>query len=323
MKKLAPPLPHIELPFPQKLNPHNDEAWQQTLDWVVKFQLVPEKVMPYFRTLDYHFLSGYAFPGANLEQLLLSNKCMTLFNLFDQYWDDAKPEQIEAGQRMLLGALRGEPPAGEQSALELALRDMRSGMMKYSTPEWMARFTQSVEEYFYSCVWEAQNKKAHKIPDSASYIEMREKTGAVQPSVELSGVLGLVTIPPRLMEHPTIKRLNVLANHDITIFNDLISLEKEMRVGDVHNLVFVLKNEKKCSLEEAMQLTAKMHDDEVAAFVKLAGELAASWNDPEVKVSEVMEYVDVLQCWMRSNMDWSLFSERYHRLPPLPEAPAA
>ncbi|MGZ3459908.1 MAG: terpene synthase family protein, partial [Archangium sp.] len=129
------------------------------------------------------------------------------------------------------------------------------------------------------------------------------------------GVLGLVTIPPRLMDHPTIKRLNVMTNHVITIFNDLISLEKEMRVGDVHNLVLILQNEKKCSLEEAMQLTARMHDDEVRAFVELAGQLPSTWNDPEVKVAEVLPYIDVLQCWMRSNMDWSLFSERYHRLP--------
>ncbi|OJH39823.1 terpene synthase family protein [Cystobacter ferrugineus] len=308
------PLPPLSLPFPQKLNPHNLQAWPHTVEWVKRFHLLPEKVIPHFRTLDYHWLSAYAFPEANLEQLILINDCMTAFYLFDKHWDDAPPEALESMQASLLAALWGRPPGDTpEGPLENAMRDMRRRMMKFSTDAWMTRFCESLEAYFKACVWEAKNKSNHQVPDVATYIREREATGAVQPSFELAGVLGLVQIPPSVLEEPTIKRLNQLANHEITLFNDLISLEKEMRVGDMHNLVFIIQNEQKCSLEEAMRQAAKMHDDEVLEFLELETRLP-TWGEP--LDTEVRRYVDVLRCWMRANMDWSLMSERY-------KAPAA
>jgi hypothetical protein len=117
------------------------------------------------------------------------------------------------------------------------------------------------------------------------------------------------------MTDPTIAQLNVLTNHVITIFNDLISLKKEMMAGDVHNLVLILQNQEKCSLKEAVRLTVAMHDEEVRKFVELAATVHTSWKDPhdaKLTPDRVEPYIDVLRCWMRSNMDWSSFSERYH-----------
>jgi hypothetical protein len=302
-------IPALHLPFPQKLNPHNMQAWPHTVEWVKRFNLLPEKAISYFRTLDYHWLSAYAFPEANLEQLILVNDCMTAFYFFDKHWDDAKPEDLKSMQSSLLAALWGRPPGDtREGPLENALRDMRRRMLKFGTEAWMTHFCESLEAYFKACVWEAENKSNRQVPDVASYIRMREATGAVQPSFELAGVLGLVQIPPKMMEEPNIKRLNVLANHEITLFNDLISLEKEMRVGDMHNLVFIIQNAKSCSLEDAMREAAKMHDDEVLEFLELEARLP-SWGEP--LDTEVRRYIDVLRCWMRANMDWSLMSERY------------
>ncbi|ATB38055.1 hypothetical protein CYFUS_003481 [Cystobacter fuscus] len=315
-------LPPLRLPFPQKLNPHNHQAWPHTVEWVKRFNLLPEKAIPYFRAQDYHWLSAYAFPEADLEQLILINDCMTAFYLFDKHWDDAPPDALESMQAPLLDALWGRPPGdAPEGPLENAMRDMRRRMMKYSTDAWMTRFCESLEAYFKACVWEAKNKSNSQVPDVASYIRMREATGAVQPSFELAGVLGLVQIPPSVLEEPIIKRLNQLANHEITLFNDIISLEKEMRVGDMHNLVFIIqkqneKNGTECSLEGAMKQAAKMHDDEVLEFLELEAKVP-SWGEP--LDTEVRRYIDVLRCWMRANMDWSLMSTRYKT----PEAPAA
>ena len=303
-----PTIPQLHLPFPQKLNPHNHQAWPHTVAWVKKFELLPEKMIPYFATLDYHWLSAYAFPTANLEQLVLINDCMTAFYFFDKYWDDAPPENVEAMQASQLAALWGRPPVGKEGPLENALRDMRQRMLKYGTDDWMKHFCGSLESYFKACVWEAHNKSRQHVPDAKSYIQMRESTGAVQPSFELAGVLGLVKLPAWMMDEPTIHRLNQLANHEITLFNDLISLEKEMKVGDMHNLVFIIQKEQQCSMAEAMAQAARMHDEEVMEFITLESGLP-SWGEP--LDTEVRNYIDVLRCWMRANMDWSLMSERY------------
>ena len=306
MRKFA--LPTLNLPFPQKLNAHNHQAWPHTVEWVKRFSLLPEKHIPFFRSLDYHWLSAYAFPDANLEQLVIVNDCMTAFYLFDKHWDDAPPDRLEAMQASLLAAMWGREPVGKEGPLENALRDMRRRMLKYSTDDWMQHFCGSIESYFKACLWEAHNKSRQHVPDVESYIRMRESTGGVQPSFELAGVLGLVKIPSRMMEEPSIQRLNALANHEITLFNDLISLEKELQVGDMHNLIFIIQTQQKSSLEEAMLQAARMHDAEVAEFLTLETQLP-SWGEP--LDTEVRRYIDVLRCWMRANMDWSLMSERY------------
>lgn len=302
-------LPALYLPFPQKLNPHNEPAWAHTVGWVKQLHLVPEKALPRFQALDYHWLSAYAFPDAGLLELSLVNDWMTLFYFFDQQWDDAPPQVVAAAQGSLLEILRGRKPLQVGGGpLEVALHDIQRRMMEFSSEAWMERFTGSIEAYFNACVWEARNKHDQTVPDVASYIRMRELTGAVQPSFELAGVLRLADIPPEVLEEQTLKRLNVLANHVITLFNDIISFEKERQAGDVHNLLFIIQQQQRCSLEKAMQCAATLHDDEVRAFVALEARLP-SWGEP--LDTEVRRYVDVLKYWMRANKDWSLMSERY------------
>lgn len=306
------PLPPLQLPFPQKLNPHNHQAWPHTVEWVKRHGLLSDKGLAYFRTLDYHWLSAYAFPEANLEQLVLINDCMTAFYFFDKVWDDAPPEKLAPMQASLLAALWGRAPLSDKEGpLENAVRDMRRRMLKYASPDWMQHFCESMEAYFKACAWEAHNKSRNEVPDVESYIRMREATGAVQPSFELAGVLGLVNLPARLMEDPIIKRLSSLANHEITLFNDIISLEKEMAVGDMHNLVFILQKHDHCTLEEAMRQAGKRHDEKVLEFLELESTLESKREEWGSSYTEVLRYVDVLRCWMRANMDWSLMSERY------------
>jgi 5-epi-alpha-selinene synthase len=306
-------LPLLYCPFEPRINPHDVRAWPHTVQWVSQFKLIPEADLPHFQTLDYHGLSARAFPDAGLRELVLINDWMTLFYIFDKTWDDAQPERLAVAQSLLLDSLRGTRSASAAgNPLFAALDDIRRRMLEFGSEAWVQRFCQSIADYFNACLWEARNKLEQSVPDIASYIRMREMTGAVQPSFELAGVLRLAELPPEMMEDPTIKRLNVLANHIICWSNDIISLAKEMQVGEVHNLVLILQREQGGSVEEALQRAATMHDEEVRAFVELEQRLP-SWGerlDPGIR-----SYVDVLRCWMRANMDWSLDSERYRVAP--------
>jgi Terpene synthase family 2, C-terminal metal binding len=302
-------LPEPYCPFAPRVNPHGVQAWPQTVGWASRFKLIPERELPHFRALDFHELSARAFPDAGLRELVLINDWMTLFYLFDKQWDNAQPEVLAAGQAMLLDGLRGRSnPCLDAGPLRIALEDLRHRMMAFGSERWMERFSRSIEEYFKACVWEARNKTAQAIPDIASYIRMRELTGAVQPSFELAGVLRLAELSPEMMEEPALKRLNMMANHVICWFNDIVSLEKELLTGEIHNLVLLIQRESGSSLEKALQQAAKMHDDELRAFIELEQALP-SWGEPID--AGVRRYVDVVRCWIRANVDWSLGSERY------------
>ena len=306
-------LPSVYCPFPRRSNPHDAHAWTLTVDWVSRVGLVPREALLHLRGLDYHRLSAYAFPDAGLAQLALVNDWMTLFYLFDKQWDDARPDALSAEQAALMGALRGGPLAATGgSPLQTALLDARRRMLELGSDAWMERFCATVGQYFDACLWEAKNKASGTSPDVDAYVRMREKTGGVRPSFELAGAIGLVELPPAMMEEPFLERLSTMANHVICWFNDIVSLNKERQVGDVHNLVLILQRERGYSLDAAVERIVGMHDAEVRAFVELSSR-PPSWGEP--LDSEVERYVDVLRCWMRANVDWSLDSERYRISP--------
>ncbi|MFY0575254.1 terpene synthase family protein [Cystobacter fuscus] len=357
----------IHMPYKAPLNKNDQAAWVKTVEWVQRFELLSAGHMAIFPTLDYHLLSSYAFPEASVEQLSIVNDYMTAFYLFDKVWDDAPPEKLKKMQPVMRMALcmsrralrepanwlgvagvfalsmkeRLSPGAStkQEHRFLLALMDLHGRMYKHSTRQWREHFHRSMRDYFDACLWESENKLKNHVPDVEEYIVEREKTGGVKPSFELAGVLGLVKMPAEMLDSPSIKKLSSLANQVITLFNDLISLEKEMRVGDMHNLVFIIQNKQKCSLEEAIERVVKRHNDTVAEFEKIWSELQARMQRAELgqgeleewakheaykkdKVAlfiEVRRYVGVLQAWMFANMEWSLMSERYKS----PEAPAA
>ncbi|MGX9291388.1 terpene synthase family protein [Bacillus sp. A015] len=63
------------------------------------------------------------------------------------------------------------------------------------------------------------------------------------------------------------------ANKIINLTNDIMSLRKELRLGDVHNLVIRIREQTQICLEEAIDEVKRMHDDELKQYLKLEQEL--------------------------------------------------
>jgi len=64
-----------------------------------------------------------------------------------------------------------------------------------------------------------------------------------------------------------------MTNNVISWANDLVSIDKELRQGDVHNLAVVLSHERRLSLQAAVNLVGALHNAEVSAFIDLARRL--------------------------------------------------
>ena len=106
------------------------------------------------------------------------------------------------------------------------------------------------------------------------------------------------------------KRLTLASHNAVCWANDVISLEKELARGDVHNLVLVLAHDEGLDLREAVDRVAHTHDAEVEEFVRLSSRLPSFG----VAVDEHLgRYVAALQARIKGNLDWSLESARYRR----------
>ena len=111
-----------------------------------------------------------------------------------------------------------------------------------------------------------------------------------------------------MRDHASVRRLTE-ASHNATCWaNDVLSLEKELRQGEVNNLVVVLLDAQGSGLQKAVDSAVAMHDAEVDAFVE------ASRNLPQFGTSvdaRLERYVSSLKARMRGVLDWSLETGRY------------
>jgi 5-epi-alpha-selinene synthase len=164
-------------------------------------------------------------------------------------------------------------------------------------------------------VWEATNRRQGQIPDAASYCAMRLFTSAVYPCLLLIELTEGLRLPPEVCDHPDVQRLAEMTNNVISWSNDIVSLEKERRQGDVHNLALVLSHERRLTLQAAVDRVGALHDAEVYAFIALTRRLPSF--SPTVD-ADLQRYVSGMRFWMRANLDWSLDTVRYRSIPAQP-----
>ena len=173
----------------------------------------------------------------------------------------------------------------------------------------MVRFLHNVQEYFEASVWEADNRRRHRLPDLQTYLRLRDLTGAVKTCFDVYEVTQGTTLPIDARYDSTLMRMMRLANRAICWANDLFSVEKELEQGDFHNLVVVLQYDVGLRPRDAVQEAVRMHDDAVRSFECCEQRMIQNGISPEVE-----RFVAALKGWMRANLDWSSETGRYEHI---------
>jgi hypothetical protein len=306
-------LPELHCPFAPIINMHVEAVHQHTLEWVSRFELVAtEASWQRFRAAKFAWLAARAYPTASMEALKLVAEWNIWLFIHDDQCDEAglgrQPEALAALYDKLRPIVRGAEPAAGCERIVLALHDLIGRMQARASKAWLERFAHSVDDYFAACIWEAHNCAAGRVPDIHSYVQMRPFTGALNTDIELIELCEHIYLPNEVYAHPDVQRLTLMANNVVCWANDIISLEKELRHGDVHNLVVAIQHECGCGLQEAVHRARAMHDSEVRAFVDLAER--APWFGTRIE-AELERYLVILRAWMRGNLDWAYDTRRY------------
>lgn len=305
--------PELICPFPSTLNPNVVAVHRHTIEWVQRFNLVTgDRALQKFRAARFAWLAARAYPTAPLQELLIVAEWNIWLFIHDDECDEAgigrQPTQLAKVYDRLRSIFAGAPPAVGDTPLAHALHELWQRMRRISSLEWRERFLRSVEDYFSACLWEAENRAANRIPDRATYIRLRPFTGALNTDFELIEPCEHIHLPAEVYQDPTLQRLSLMCNNVVCWSNDIFSLDKERRTDNRHNLVIVVKNERKCSWQEAVDRVAAMHNAEVQGFIRLVPQLPSF--GPEVD-AELARFVSILRAWMRGNFDWAFDTGRY------------
>jgi Terpene synthase family 2, C-terminal metal binding len=310
-------IPELACPFPAAINPHVDKAQQATVAWARRLRLL-EHAAAHRRIhqLQCGWLCARAYPHASPETLQIVTDFGTwLFLLDDQCDEDGlgtNPDRMTRRHTRFVDVLRGIAPREHDEPLAHALWDLHLRMKPHAPEGWLERFGTTVEQYLSAIVWEATNRRRGHIPDAASYCAMRLFTSTMYCCILLFELTEELRLPPEVYDHPDVQRLATMTNNIVSWDNDIFSVGKERRHGDVHNLVLIVAHEQQLSLQAAVDRVSMLHDAEVHAFIALAQGLPSF--TPELD-RELKRYIAGMRSWIRGNLDWSRATRRYQPTP--------
>lgn len=301
-------VPKIGAPFLVGEGPYAKEAQRRHMQWANEYGVFrSEGEQRRFRAMDIGALAALLYSEASSPEdvQLVADWCAWLL-LRDDRWDgteDPKAWERLAGRdraylRLMwqgLGEETAAHPAGEacveDDGLHEALADLctrlRERAIREGVPDPVDRRLVGVmKDFFFSSVRETAYQHRGDCPTVSEYVKMRSVTGGLDILTFVLAALDGIRLPKSLLADPAIRRLTDASHNVCCWHNDLVSLNKELASGEVHNLILVLQNDPDYeyhSLSEALDAAVGMIHEELGRFVELEREarmIGEPWTRP-------------------------------------------
>ena len=154
-----------------------------TLRWLAQFGVAPKRdLYRLVSAIRPGYLASTIHRGATEETAQLIADWYLWMFLYDDRCDESEvgrdPARLQAVNAELLEVLAGAPPSGHDPVTQL-LSDLGTRLRALGTPEWFARFCQTVKAYMAATVWEASNRVRCTPPELETYLALRPVTGCL------------------------------------------------------------------------------------------------------------------------------------------------
>jgi 5-epi-alpha-selinene synthase len=297
----------LDYPFETPISADVDAIEESTRQWVRSFDLLAdETAFQRFCKINYGWMGARFFPYTSFERAALGAHWIawlfTLDDEFDELEVGSKPLILSQAFQKFLNILRGlEPPT--ETPLSLALEDLRLRTLGFAPSlDWMERFIESIAQYFSACCWEAQNREQQTFPDLKTYLQLRQHSGGQPIVVALVELMEGTALPEVALEHEQVRSLAEMTLNLMAWSNDILSVEKELRAGDLHNLVLVLMAESALSQDEAFDLAIERHNQEMQKYLLTERTLPSFGTEADAIVNG---YMQGLRALVRGTLDWT------------------
>jgi hypothetical protein len=312
-------IPELYCPIEPELSPHVEAVQRLINQWMqARNYIRTEASCKRFKAAQFALLTGRVHPDASFDSVLLVASYMSWLFMLDDLCDEAalgrEPDLLRVQLYDLVDRMKHPRPLrGNERPVVTGLAELWECLSLRAAPGWAERFIQGFEGYVRACLWEAVNRVGNRVPSLAEYVEYRRHTSAVYVFFALIELVEQVSLPADVRKH--LRALEIRANDGVCWVNDMSSLDKELRAGDVHNLVIVLQHEYGLSIQAAMEQAARLFNTRMREYVELEQRLPSFGAAID---EQVQRYLKGLRCWVRGNMDWSFETGRYGYVRPPP-----
>lgn len=316
----------FEIPVGVAVSPDAEAARRHTIQWLRRFGVFEgDAAIAEYDALRLDRLSAFFYPRAVGAELALANDLNGWFFVFDDQFDGELGYRPEAVARLVDSVVRitreplGSPvppcPAGANPLLA-SFRDLWRRINAGMPRVWRDRFRDHWCGYLEAHKREARDRTGTPLPSLAALLSVKRHSVGVQPCLDLHERFGGFALPPAVHHGGPLAALRE-ATDDVVIFiNDIVSLDKELAAGDVHNSVILHRELTGCTLDEAVRHVARLANDRFRRFEELAARLpsvlAANGASAEL-LRHAARYTDGMRHVMAGSLAWSLETSRYDR----------
>ncbi|MFF3325564.1 family 2 encapsulin nanocompartment cargo protein terpene cyclase [Streptomyces sp. NPDC002889] len=292
------------------------EVNNRLVDWAAEIGIFTGR-LERLRSHQFGRLFMLAHPDCDdPDRLLAAARCGLAEWSVDDHWvdegDDTEPELL--GSRLAMAHAVIDPvrlPARYLAQFEElvhrqpVLRAFRSSLAHLSqiaSTTQVARLRHELDVMFVAYGQEAEWRSSGRRPAVWEYLLHRYEN-AFYPCMVLIDPVGGYELPAHEFADPTVRRTYLYAGMANVLLNDLYSMAKEDPADT--NLPNLIAAEDNCSLQEAVDRTAAIHDELMHTVEADCAVLAAA-GSPQLR-----RYLAGLWAWMGGSKQWHATSARY------------
>jgi germacradienol/geosmin synthase len=312
----------FDLPFDTPVSPHLEHARERHLRWIWDMGLVRSQAgFEEYQSWDLPQAAARTYPHASADDMVVLMNWFSLAFLFDDQFDANQPDRAdkiaEVARELIVTPLRpaGSPPR-VVCPITLAWTEVWAHLSDGMSLTWQTRFAASWGRFLVAHCEEV-DLAARGLAGTLGldeYAIFRRRTVGIHHSIDAGERSRRFEVPPQAMAHPLMERMRDLAADAIGFMNDIHSLERELRRGDGHNLICVLRSERGGSLQDAADEAYRMTDDCLREYVELEARVPEMCDElglDEDERARVRMGVEAIQHWINGNYEWALTTGRY------------
>ncbi|MFI7344038.1 hypothetical protein ACIBUY_39615 [Streptomyces sp. NPDC050085] len=287
--------PVYDLPFPARLNPRagllEEHMRRRGLASKARFDQLVARMYP---TAPWPLLGS-------IGQIIV-----WLFLYDDRLDPGGTPSAHDEFVRSTEQALTEAGPGGSADPVVRCLASWRAEVESTVPAAWWQNCVADLVEVVRSI---AREHRAQDFPSLDAYRSARLHTSGWTLLTDLAELADDAVLPQSMRHLPMVRQLRVTAGDVACAVNDLLSLGKEIKAGECHNQVLIVRREEECTLQEAIERTENWAAGRLRDYLNLRGALV---SDSHVRQRALVDrYATGMENLMRGSLDWSIGTSRY------------
>ncbi|RWS22550.1 hypothetical protein B4U80_13534 [Leptotrombidium deliense] len=263
-------------------------------------------------SLDGHKLSYFSSRVYNYgshERVLAVAKVIAFLFIADDIWDFLDAKLIRIQQRRLVEIAANDEiiPLSSDNWFEACFSDVWRNISIIGKDEWKLRFIESLENWFKTAEMEQQFRKFKKVPPLPDYLTIRPYSQGAQFNFAFMEFASNNYLSPKTLSNTVFHSLQHYARLVLFATNDLYSHRKEVKKGDVMNIIMVFEKEYGLTAQQAINKTVDFINENLKIFESVKKQLTSSLIEENIEF-----YVSYLETMIRGNYDFHFESKRYY-----------